>query len=653
MNNDNINNNDETPEENAVNTGSDTEANAAPDAPAANGVNDSEFDEDDDFEAEPLESSADEDASEIDLPLNLEENDDSMEDIVPLSRRAMREAKRNASLSKAFSNITKTKAFKICMVFLAAVLTAAIAVYAACIVTLPTNTVARNVFVEDIDVSGLSYSEALALIEKNYLLENQKITLTCGIKSYDIDGANVALTASPIDTAKLAYKYGKSGNMFADGFTAFTLLFHNHTIVPSASFDEEKMREAITDFGNQAFGERKNHYVEIGDGKAIVWPGQTGFDGNIDVPLAEVTEAVKNGKLKNISVTLASAPPKDLTLEDFDASVYADPVDAHFEIVDNEVKVVNETNGRYINKEEAAALIPNVKEGGEPVEIPFYYSYPSVLSADLNGKLFANTMASYSTSYASSGSNRASNVARAASLINGKILMPGDVFSFNDTVGRRTVANGFKTAPEYVDGKTVDGIGGGTCQVSSTLYNAVLYADLEIVTRTNHMFTVAYVANGQDATVADSGPDFKFKNNSPYPIKISAYTGGGQITVAIIGTNYEPKHEVKINNSTSYSNNGDTHVKTTRTVYANGEVIKSESLPSSTYRKHVEETAAPAAAQAPANEAQAVSAPAVQEVPVVHSPSSDENASGGNSENNNTNNSEDLQSADNSGASDE
>ena len=73
---------------------------------------------------------------------------------------------------------------------------------------------------------------------------------------------------------------------------------------------------------------------------------------------------------------------------------------------------------------------------------------------------------------------------------NGKVIAPGDVFSFNDTVGHRTIENGFSTAKEYVDGKSVDGIGGGTCQVSSTLYSAVLYADLSIVERLNHMMTV-------------------------------------------------------------------------------------------------------------------------------------------------------------------
>lgn len=613
MNKDNINNNDEINEEE---TSAETESTeeetseeeaVSEEAPAL----DEGSEEDDDFSDAPHDNT-DEQGSDIDLPLDLDE-DLSEENNTPvtLSRREARALKKANAEKKERAQITKTKPFKICVIALAAILVIAAVIYAACIVTLPSNTISKNVFIEDLDVSGLSYNEALKKIEQTYLLENQKITLTHYAKSYDINGNDVALTASTEDTAKKAYDFGKSGNKLKDGLTAFTLIFHKHTISPSASFDEEKMREKINEFGNQALGEFKDHYVEIAEGgKAIVWPGQTGYDGNSDDALAKITEAVKNGNFDGISVTFASKPPEEFTLERFDNEVYCDPSDAHFELADNEIKVVPEENGRYINKEEAAALVVNVKEGGGPIEIPFYYSYPSVTSADLSGKLFANTMASYSTSFASSGSNRASNVARAASLINGKILMPGDVFSFNDTVGRRTVENGFKTAPEYVDGKTVDGIGGGTCQVSSTLYNAVIYSDLEIVTRTNHMFTVAYVANGQDATVADSGPDFKFKNNTPYPIKISAYTSDGQITVAIIGTDYNPKHEVKINNSTSYSPNGNTNVRTTRSVYVNGELLRSEPLPSSTYRKHVEETAASNTNQS-SNEARSVSSNSV------------------------------------------
>lgn len=580
---------------------------------------DGEIDEDDDFEGEN-------DITDIvpdmgDLSEDADDNyvGDIHQPVELLSRRSLRKA-REIDLKK----IVKSKAFKIALAVFSVLLAAAMVTYAICIATLPTDVILRNVYVEELDVSGLNYTTALESIKKTYLLENQQITLSCNGESYSINGLEVDLTASPEQTAKKAFEYGKSGNKLADGFKAFTLLFRKHTIVPPASFDEEKMREKVNEFGILVLGERRNHYVEIADGKSIVWPGSTGYDGNADTALSEITEAIKNGLYANISLSLSSAAPDELTIGDFDGAVYADPVDAHFELENGEVKVVDETNGRYINKEEAAVLLENVREGGEPVEIPFEYSYPNVKAADIKDKLFANSMASYSTSYGSSTANRASNVALAASKINGKILMPGDVFSFNDTVGRRSVANGFKTATEYVDGKSVEGIGGGTCQVSSTLYNAVLYADLEIVTRTNHMFTVSYVPNGQDATVADSGPDFKFKNNTAYPIKISASAGGGTITVAIIGTNWEPNHEVKISNSTSYSAKGDTFVKSTRTVYANGSVIKSEALPSSTYKQHVKETSS-SAADSTNTQSQSVSAPVSQPEPAA--PSSDSDAS--------------------------
>lgn len=99
--------------------------------------------------------------------------------------------------------------------------------------------------------------------------------------------------------------------------------------------------------------------------------------------------------------------------------------------------------------------------------------------------------------------------------------MPGETFSYNQVVGQRTKAAGFKEAPAYLNGKVVQEYGGGICQVSSTLYNAVLYANLEITERTNHGFKPSYVKPGLDATVSWGGPDFKFTNNRNYPIKNS------------------------------------------------------------------------------------------------------------------------------------
>ncbi len=540
--------------------------------------------------------------SSIDLPLPTQEELDSIHEV---------ELPQISNLTRPRSAPKKShkKVLKITLIILGILAVIFAATYIVCIISLPVNTIARGVQIENIDVGGLSTQDVIDKIQKTYMLENTKITLSSNGQTFSIKGDDIGLSARPEETAKKALNYGKTGNKLKDGLTAMGLIFHKHNIMPVANVDEEKLKEKINEFGVHVYGPFEKPYIDIGDGKALVWPGRTGYDGNPDKAYEDIKKALEKDNYSNIAVSLAKASPVMPTLEEFDGAVYADPVDAYFKVENNQVTIEEAADGRYINKEEATPLLALLADGGSPVEIPFYISKAAVTSEELQSKLFANTMASYSTSYASSTANRASNVARAASLINGKVIAPGETFSFNDTVGRRTVANGFSTATEYVDGKSVEGIGGGTCQVSSTLYNAVLYSDLEIVTRTNHMFTVSYVPNGQDATVADGGPDFKFKNNTNYPVKISAKAGGGTITVSIIGTNWEPAREVKINNSTSYGNNGDTRVSSTRTVYANGAVLRTEALPASTYKKHVEEK--PAAAEAndePAAEASSSSA---------------------------------------------
>ena len=235
-------------------------------------------------------------------------------------------------------------------------------------------------------------------------------------------------------------------------------MFKPHIIVPAVQVDTEQLDAKLNEFGNIALGERKQHYVEFNDdGTLTIYSGQTGYNLDPSTAEQEVITALDNEIFNNIAVTFTSAPPDEMTVESLDALVYKDPTDARYEVNGNDVNIVAGDTGRYINKDEAAAIIGNVYEGCEPVKLPFYVSYPTVDENTLREKLFSATLSSYSTSYGGSTTNRCANVARAASLINGKVLAPGDVFSFNDTVGHRTIENGFSTAKEYVDGKSVDG----------------------------------------------------------------------------------------------------------------------------------------------------------------------------------------------------
>ncbi|MCD8390484.1 MAG: VanW family protein [Firmicutes bacterium] len=486
-----------------------------------------------------------------------------------------------------------SKSLKIFLAVIIIIAAAAAGFYAWGILSAPKTVIMRNTYIEDINVGGKTYDEAAELMASSNLLNDQVITLVSGESTYTINGSEIGITPNLADTVSNAFNYGKTSNAFVNGFLNIKSLFAKTTIIPAGAIDSSLLAEKINEFGVSLHGELANHYVEINteDFTAVIWPGHSGYNPYDENSYAAaeqtVIEYLNNSSYYNIPVELPVSAPAELTLEAFDAAGYAESSDAYFAVENNEVTIVPEQNGRYIDKEEAAAILPQVTEGGDAVKIPYYILYPDITAEQLGAKLFNSTLASYSTSYGGSTENRKANVARAAELINGTVIAAGETFSFNDTVGNRTVENGFYTATEYVNGESVEGIGGGTCQVSTTLYSAVLYADLGIVSRTNHEMTVGYVPLGQDATVAYGGIDFKFKNTSDYPIKIKTTADGTTITVSIIGTAWEPERTVEIKHSTT-TEGEDTIVESTRYVYENGVLMSTDPLGKSRYKPHKE-----------------------------------------------------------------
>ena len=184
--------------------------------------------------------------------------------------------------------------------------------------------------------------------------------------------------------------------------------------------------------------------------------------------------------------------------------------------------------------------------GLEPLrtELPVEGIAPRVTMADLAG-LDHQVIGQYTTRFDPSIVGRSRNIARAAASIDGEIIHPGEVFSFNETVGPTTAENGYEEAPELRDGVFVTGIGGGACQVSSTLYNSALLAGLEIVERHRHSRVLPYVEAGRDATIVYGGADFRFRNNTPHPLQVRATVSDGAITTRFLGRR-DPGSEVII-----------------------------------------------------------------------------------------------------------
>ena len=257
-----------------------------------------------------------------------------------------------------------------------------------------------------------------------------------------------------------------------------------------------------------------------------------------------------NKKENIIELPVQEADPESINLEKIRKEIYKEPKDAYIE--ENPFKVYTHVNGVDfdMSMEEAEKII---EENKQEYEIPLKITIPKKTLADLGEKAFPDQLSTYTTRYNAGNYNRSNNLELAAKAINGTILMPGETFSYNQTVGERTISAGYKAAGAYAGGKVVQDVGGGICQISSTLYNEVLLANLEVTDRSNHCFETSYVAAGRDATVNWGTVDFQFKNNRNYPIKIETAAKDGIATAQIYGIKEETEYEVIIQSKiTSY-----------------------------------------------------------------------------------------------------
>lgn len=227
-----------------------------------------------------------------------------------------------------------------------------------------------------------------------------------------------------------------------------------------------------------------------------------------------------------------------------------DAVNVSLRRVDGEFQVVEGQTGYRLDVETSIDLINDYLTGEwdyQPCTIALDVAVDEPKGSVEELSQVTDVLGSFTTSYSTSGSSRSANVENGCKLIDGTTLYPGEEFSTYDMVAPFSQANGYYMAGSYVNGKVVDSLGGGICQVSTTLYNAVLNAELEVTERHNHSMIVSYVDPSADAAIAESsGKDFRFVNNLDYPIYIEGYTSGKKITFNIYGKETrDPGHEVR------------------------------------------------------------------------------------------------------------
>ena len=425
----------------------------------------------------------------------------------------------------------------------AIVLVAVLAVVGVCgaaaAYTFSTDTIFPGVSVAGVDLGGMTRIEAAnALAAHQTEIGTGMIQLDINDEIYEIDAAAVTKGIDVNDTAQAAYTYGHGSNPLTNIKQALSAKFNGAEIEFAISVDQPALEARLDEIANAALTVPVQPSYEIVESDLIILNGEPGVDFDREVLEREVVSRIGLMDYSPIKVEVKKMDPDPIDLEAIKLEIECEPAPATVDKTDGET-VVGGVTGVKMDIEAAKKIVGDGTEA--TYTIPIEVTEPAVTAEKLKELLFRDTLASTSTSLNSGNRPRTSNVRLACSFINGTILNPGEEFSYNGTVGQRTAARGFQSAGAYLNGRVVDEVGGGVCQPSSTLYMAVLRADLEVTERRNHSFTVSYTPLGEDATVSWGTQDFKFRNNTDYPIKIYAEQSGGQMSVKIVGTNIDGK----------------------------------------------------------------------------------------------------------------
>lgn len=452
-------------------------------------------------------------------------------------------------------------------------------------------TILENVSIAGVDVGGMTKEVARyaveAATEKTY--SQKSMIIRVGNTETEITPAESGVKLDIKAAVEKAYAYGRTGSSQQQQNEQMNALRNGYSVPADVylTLNTKAIQAEIDTLGSnysstfqqssyEITGEKPSlleSAVEIQGQKLIIHVGTPEYALDLDALYDQVLDAY----LRNTFLVEADCPatlPDTIDLAAIWEAYYVEPVDAMMEEGTFEVKEALYGYGFDLDLAQAAL---NDTQYGETLEIPFERIAPEILSESLSGVLFRDVLGTYTASSASDP-DRDVNLAQACKAINGMVLYPGDRFSYNNALGERTEANGYKPGASYSGNETVYTIGGGICQVSSSLYYCALVADLEILERECHAFAPSYMPLGVDATVNWGTLDFIFRNNMDYPIRIEASASGGKVTVSILGTderNYYVQIEHELIRTHSYSTTYEEMTADNEDGYKDGDVIVS------------------------------------------------------------------------------
>ncbi|MDD6405574.1 MAG: VanW family protein [Clostridiales bacterium] len=389
--------------------------------------------------------------------------------------------------------------------------------------------------INGLDVGGMKNDEAARAVDEQFRTKYGKADVAVNLdgETYTVDVSHALNYSSKNEIRDIqdkTHSFWLRGYRFLVSKTTGS----EFNIYPKVG-DKSAIKDAISSSDMVKVDLSKDDGYVIEDKKLMIIKGQGSYSINRDKLVSLIVKQVEKGDYD--TVIECPVESSDVNLDEVYERVHSEPQNPTLD-PDNNYDLVEAKDGVDFDLDSAKTSLTEAKDG-DRVEIPLTYTPADMTTDEYKSLLFRDELGSYSTEVEGSD-NRKTNVKLAAEYCDGTILMPGESFSYNLGVGELTEERGFRPGPSYADGQSVMDMGGGICQVSSTMYMACLYANLEIDERHCHPYPSSYVPAGLDATVAWGGCDFIFTNDTDYPIKLSTTYDGYSTSCTIWGTVTEP-----------------------------------------------------------------------------------------------------------------
>ncbi len=475
-----------------------------------------------------------------------------------------------------------------------------------------TDTIYPNVSLGGVNLGGMTATEAAYELEvSGWSNSDETVTVALPMdRTLTVTAAEAGASVTAEQAAQTAFDYCHEGNIFACLARYLRCLVSGGSVEVEIDVDEAAVERLVDEAVARIMNDLNTSGVELDEADEVIRVVKGARDLSIDTASlsAQICARLAERSYGPLDFAIDEENAAELDVDSLYESVCREAKDAEYDGETDEV--IPSVTGVDFDKAEAGRLWDEAGLG-DTVEIPCEINEPEYTTERFEEMLFADSLGDpVSTSLSGSSANRITNVELAAQAIDGIILSPGEQFDYNSALGQRTEARGYKAAGAYSDGQVVQEVGGGICQVSSTLYYAALLANLQIDLRVCHYFPVGYLPAGLDATVSWGGPDFRFTNNRDWPVKITASVdrSANTVTVNIVGTDTDGSYVVMEHAVTGYVYGNEEYpetptgyrAQTHRCVYdKDGNLLSRTTEANSEYHYHEEDIVYPTPSPSP------------------------------------------------------